>query len=49
MDDSNRWMAKSLKAAAVDREHYVTNAVKHFKWQLRGKRRLHKTPGSSSW
>jgi len=29
----------------VDREQlYVTNAVKHFKWQLRGKRRLHKTP-----
>jgi len=23
---------------------YVTNAVKHFKWELRGKRRLHKTP-----
>ena len=22
----------------------MTNAVKHFKWQLRGKRRLHKTP-----
>jgi DNA polymerase len=29
----------------VERAHlYVTNAVKHFKWQLRGKRRLHKTP-----
>jgi DNA polymerase len=24
---------------------YVTNAVKHFKFQLRGKRRMHKTPG----
>ena len=23
---------------------YVTNAVKHFKWEPRGKRRLHKTP-----
>jgi DNA polymerase len=23
---------------------YVTNAVKHFKWELRGKRRMHKTP-----
>jgi DNA polymerase len=34
-----------MEAAGVDREHiYVTNAVKHFKWQLRGKRRLHKTP-----
>jgi uracil-DNA glycosylase family protein len=36
---------RALEAAGVDREHlYVTNAVKHFKWQLRGKRRLHKTP-----
>jgi uracil-DNA glycosylase len=26
-------------------EVYVTNAVKHFKWDLRGKRRMHKTPG----
>jgi uracil-DNA glycosylase len=24
---------------------YITNAVKHFKWELRGKRRLHKKPG----
>jgi len=23
---------------------YLTNAVKHFKWELRGKRRMHKTP-----
>jgi DNA polymerase len=35
---------EALEAAGVDREHlYVTNAVKHFKWELRGKR-LHKTP-----
>ena len=35
----------ALVAAGLDRnEIYVTNAVKHFKWQLRGKRRLHKTP-----
>jgi len=26
------------------RQLYVTNAVKHFKFELRGKRRLHKTP-----
>jgi DNA polymerase len=25
---------------------YVTNAVKHFKWEPRGKRRLHKKPGA---
>jgi DNA polymerase len=31
--------------AGVDRDTiYVTNAVKHFKWEPRGKRRIHKTP-----
>src|ERR1700710_1688936 len=35
----------ALDAAGVDRSRvYVTNAVKHFKWEPRGKRRLHKTP-----
>jgi uracil-DNA glycosylase len=42
---AGRLLDRALEAAGVDREHlYVTNAVKHFKWQLRGKRRLHKTP-----
>ena len=45
MGPAGRLLDKALEAAGVDREHlYVTNAVKHFKWQLRGKRRLHKTP-----
>ena len=36
---------KALAEAGVPRaEAYVTNAVKHFKHELRGKRRLHKTP-----
>ncbi len=36
---------RALKAAGVERgEAYVTNAVKHFKHEQRGKRRLHKTP-----
>jgi uracil-DNA glycosylase family protein len=31
--------------AGVDRDSiYVTNAVKHFKWEPKGKRRIHKTP-----
>jgi DNA polymerase len=35
----------ALEAAGIERRDvYVTNAVKHFKWELRGKRRLHKTP-----
>src|SRR5437870_13886540 len=42
---AGRLLDRALEAAGVDREHlYVTNAVKHFKWQQRGKRRLHKTP-----
>lgn len=35
----------ALAEAGVARgDAYVTNAVKHFKWMLRGKRRLHRTP-----
>jgi uracil-DNA glycosylase len=42
---AGRLLDRALEAAGVNRAHlYVTNAVKHFKWQLRGKRRLHKTP-----
>ncbi|HET9351129.1 MAG TPA: UdgX family uracil-DNA binding protein [Burkholderiales bacterium] len=42
---AGRLLDRALEAAGVERAHlYVTNAVKHFKWHLRGKRRLHKTP-----
>jgi uracil-DNA glycosylase family protein len=42
---AGRLLDRALEAAGVERAHiYITNAVKHFKWQLRGKRRLHKTP-----
>jgi DNA polymerase len=42
---AGRLLDRALEAAGVDRATlYVTNAVKHFKWQPRGKRRLHKTP-----
>jgi uracil-DNA glycosylase family protein len=38
---------KALAAAGVSRDQaYVTNAVKHFKHEVRGKRRLHKTPAT---
>jgi uracil-DNA glycosylase family protein len=38
---------KCLESAGIDRrEVYVTNAVKHFKWEPRGKVRLHKKPNS---
>ncbi|MDE1184085.1 UdgX family uracil-DNA binding protein [Paraburkholderia sp.] len=36
----------AIQRAGLSRvDLYLTNAVKHFKWELRGKRRLHKTPG----
>jgi len=38
---------QSLERAGIDRSDvYVTNAVKHFKHEPRGKRRLHKTPNT---
>ena len=40
-------MDQALEEAGIDRrEVYVTNAVKHFKWKLRGKRRIHQKPNS---
>ena len=45
---AGRLLDRALEAAGVDREHlYVTNAVKHFKWQLRGKRRPAQDPGAA--
>jgi uracil-DNA glycosylase len=39
---------RALVEAGIDRgEAYVTNAVKHFKWEPRGKRRIHKKPRAS--
>ena len=36
---------KALVEAGIDRSKvYVTNAVKHFSWEPRGKRRIHKKP-----
>ncbi len=40
-------MDRALEEAGIDRKHvYVTNAVKHFKWEPRGKRRIHQKPNS---
>ncbi|QTD94512.1 UdgX family uracil-DNA binding protein [Burkholderia anthina] len=42
---AGRLLDRALKEAGVERASvYLTNAVKHFKWEPRGKRRLHKTP-----
>jgi uracil-DNA glycosylase len=40
-------MDRALVEAGIDRKSvYVTNAVKHFKWEPRGKRRIHKKPNA---
>jgi DNA polymerase len=42
---AGKLLDKALAEAAIDRSIvYVTNAVKHFKWEPRGKRRIHKKP-----
>jgi DNA polymerase len=42
---AGRLLDDSLQEVGLDRDEvYVTNAVKHFRWEPRGKRRLHKKP-----
>jgi DNA polymerase len=42
---AGKLLDRALEEAGVVRsEVYVTNAVKHFKWEERGKRRIHKKP-----
>jgi DNA polymerase len=44
---AGRLLDEALELAGIDRSAaYVTNAVKHFKWEARGKRRIHAKP---SW
>jgi len=44
---AGRLLDDALGAAGIDRAHtYVTNVVKHFKWEPRGKRRIHKKPNT---
>ncbi len=45
---AGRLFDRALEEAGIDRSHaYVTNAVKHFKFEERGKRRIHKKPSMS--
>jgi len=45
---AGRVLDDALDVAGIDRGAvYVTNAVKHFKWEARGKRRIHKRPNAS--
>lgn len=42
---AGKFLDRALVEAGIDRDEvYVTNAVKHFKWEPRGKRRIHKKP-----
>ncbi|MDB4965203.1 MAG: phage polymerase-related protein [Myxococcales bacterium] len=44
---AGRLLDKALAVAGIDRRDvYVTNVVKHFKWEPRGKRRLHQKPNA---
>jgi uracil-DNA glycosylase len=44
---AGRLLEKALDEAGIDRRRvYVTNAVKHFRWTQRGKRRLHEKPNA---
>jgi uracil-DNA glycosylase len=44
---AGRLLDEALAEAGIDRKAtFVTNAVKHFKYEMRGKRRLHKKPNA---
>ena len=44
---AGRLLDEALEEAGIDRgTAYVTNVVKHFKWQPRGKRRIHQKPNA---
>jgi uracil-DNA glycosylase len=45
---AGKLLDSALVEAGIDRSKtYVTNAVKHFKWEPRGKRRIHKKPNAA--
>ena len=45
---AGRLLDKALSEAGIDRSRvYVTNVVKHFKWEPRGKRRVHAKPNAA--
>jgi uracil-DNA glycosylase family protein len=45
---AGKLLDRALEDAGIDRSTvYVTNVVKHFKWEPRGKRRIHKKPNSA--
>src|SRR5687768_15276614 len=44
---AGKLLSRALDEAGLDRgDLYVTNVVKHFKWEPRGKRRIHSKPNA---
>ena len=44
---AGKLLERALAEAGIDRAQvYITNVVKHFKWEPRGKRRIHKKPNT---
>jgi len=44
---AGKLLDQALQEASIDRDEvYVTNMVKHFKWEPKGKRRIHKKPNA---
>jgi DNA polymerase len=47
VDPAGRLLDRALDEAGIDRAHtYLTNVVRHFKWEPRGKRRSHAKPNA---
>src|SRR5436309_7185967 len=45
---AGKLLDQALEEAGIDRtQAYVTNVVKHFKWEARGKRRIHAKPNAT--
>jgi DNA polymerase len=45
---AGRLLDRAMEEAGIPRTQvYLTNVVKHFKWEPRGKRRIHKKPGAT--
>lgn len=45
---AGKLLDRALEKAGIDRKQaYLTNVVKHFKWEPRGKRRIHKKPNGA--
>jgi DNA polymerase len=45
---AGKLLDRALEQAGIDRRQvYVTNVVKHFKWEPRGKRRIHSKPNAA--